>query len=371
MALYVHVPFCRRKCPYCGFYSEPRERQDVGRLVEAMGRELERYGRGCRARTIYIGGGSPSSLRREELIGLIGAITRRVGTGEEFTVEMNPGQMDAALLRALRDVGVNRLSVGGQSFHDTELAVLGRPYGADEIYAGVRQAREAGFENINLDLIFAIPGSSVASWRRNLEMAAALGVAHIAAYTLSFEPGTPFYERRRRGELEGVEEETDRAMYEACIDVLGEAGWEHYEISNFARKGYRCRHNLVYWSNGEYLGIGPGASSYWAGRRRKTMEDVGKYVEGMEKGSEVAVEVEESSREEAAGTTAVLMLRRIEGINAAEYRERTGFEVGELFAEPIERYQRQGLLELDGGNIRLTRSGLPIADSILADFASL
>ena len=375
LALYVHVPFCNRKCPYCGFYSEPMGAYDIGRVLAALVTELDRYDLQRPARTVYVGGGSPSCLPQGRLLRLLEQITQRVGVGSEFTVEVNPGQIDEHLLERLCGLGVNRLSVGGQSFEDCELEFLARGYKGHKIVEVVHQARRAGFDNINLDLIFAIPGSTLQSWQRNLAAAMELGVEHISAYSLTYEKGTLLYKRRQANQIDVTDEETDRAMYELAIDQLIAAGFEHYEISNFARKAdgrsFECRHNLVYWANEAYIGIGPGASSYWQGRRTSNVADVGVYVEAIEQGKDVSGECETPDEPDRACQTAVLMLRRIKGIDLEEYRQRTGFDVLKMFAEPIWRYQKLGFLVVEHGRLHLTREALPIADSILCDFAAV
>ena len=259
--LYVHVPVCRSKCRYCGFYSVPAGGVDAGRLVRALVRELERYD-GRAFRTAYIGGGSPTALPADELIGLVTRVREHCPAVGEFTVECNPGQVDGDLLAGLRDAGVDRLSVGAQSMLAGELELLGRGHSVEQVDEAVRLARRAGFANLSLDLIFAIPGSTLADWRASLEAAVGLDVEHVSAYSLSFEAGTVFDEWRRTGRLAAVDEELDRAMYEWAIERLERAGLEQYEISNFARPGFECRHNLGYWRNRPYVGIGPAAASW-------------------------------------------------------------------------------------------------------------
>lgn len=387
-ALYVHVPLCESKCPYCGFFSRPVAGYDVRVLLQALLLELNRYDWSEPARTVYIGGGSPSCLPRDDLLHLLKEVTRRAGTGLEFTVEVNPGQVDESLLGQLKSLGVNRLSIGGQSFQDGELEFLGRRYKAEQIYVTVEQARTAGFTNINLDLIFAIPGSTVQSWQESLKQAIDLGVEHISAYSLTYEARTPLYARWEKGEVEKIDEETDRAMYETAIDRLTESGFLQYEISNFARRvstadtavardtqvqylGYECRHNLVYWANEPYIGIGPAAGSWWQGRRTTNISDIKMYIQAMEQGTSAIAECEIPTPEEIACETAVLMLRRIKGLDLQDFKDKTSFDTLELFTEPIESNKKLGFLEKDVNGIRLTRKGLSIADSVLCDFSSL
>lgn len=385
--LYVHVPFCRSKCRYCGFYSVPVAGRETGRLVGALMGELDRYD-GVEFCTAYVGGGSPSALPADQLIGLIRRMAGRLAAGGEFTVECNPGQADAELLAGLRRAGVNRLSFGAQSFRAAELELLGRGHTVDEIGRAVELARGAGFDNLGLDLIFAIPGSTLSDWQYSVEAAIGLGVQHVSAYSLSFEPGTVFDAWRRAGRLCVVDEELDRTMYEWAVERLRRAGLEQYEISNFARPGFECRHNLGYWANRPYVGIGPGAASStgilpvgqntWAGRpcygqsgRTTNEPDIELYVAAVESGGAVPGEVQPVSWEDAICETAVLNLRTRAGIDLAAFEERTGRDALQTFAGPIRRYRDLGLLEVTDRSVRLTEQALPIADSILCDFAAL
>ena len=388
VGLYVHVPFCRSKCRYCGFYSVPAAGQDTGRLAGALRRELERYD-GVEFCTAYIGGGSPTVLPAEELTGLARRVAERLPGGGEFTVECNPGQVELGLLEGLRRAGVNRLSFGAQSFRAAELELLGRGHGVEDIGRSVDLAGRAGFDNLSLDLIFAIPGSTLADWRYSVEAAIDLDVQHISAYSLSYEPGTVFDAWRESGRSCVVDEELDRAMYEWAVERLGRAGLEQYEISNFARPGFECRHNLGYWANRPFVGIGPGAASSstgilpvvqnsWAGRpcygqgSRTTNEpDIERYVAAVESGGEVPGEVQPVGWEDAICETAVLNLRRRAGIDLAVFQCRTGRDAMQTFAEPIRRYRGLGLIEVTDRSVRLTKPALPIADSILCDFAAL
>jgi oxygen-independent coproporphyrinogen-3 oxidase len=367
--LYIHVPFCRTKCRYCGFYSKPIAEHDAAAVVSAMIAEMKRHELGEDIRTIYIGGGSPSCLAPEHLLRLIRHAAERCLAAAEFTVEINPGQVDQELLLGLRKSGVNRLSIGAQSFIQRELDFLGRSYTVDCIGRVVQQARTAGFDNISLDLIFAVPGSCLETWKHNLRAAVALAPDHISAYSLTYEDHTPLGRDAAAGLVTPVDEDTDRAMYELTIDELAQAGMGQYEISNFARHGFECRHNLNYWANGSYVGIGPGAASYLKGTRSTNFADIEKYVRAITTGESPIESSETLTGCQRACETAVLNLRRRCGIDLAEFKSRTGFDAMELFAEPIRTYQEQGLIERNGGQIFLSRQALGIADSILCDFA--
>jgi oxygen-independent coproporphyrinogen-3 oxidase len=372
--LYVHVPVCRSKCRYCGFYSVPAGRIDAKRLVDGLLRELEGYDR-VEFCTAYVGGGSPTALPAGELIRLIQRIRERCPRAGEFTVECNPGQVDPELLAALRAAGANRLSFGAQSFVARELELLGRGHSVEQIGAAVVMARQAGFESVGLDLIFAIPGSTLADWQASLEAALALNIEHVSAYSLSFEAGTVFEAWRRAGQLAAVDEELDRAMYEWTVERLERARLEQYEISNFGKPGFECRHNLGYWANRPYVGIGPAAASYLtagaAGWRIANDEDIERYLAAVESGRAAPAEVVVVSPDDAVCETAVLNLRRRCGIDLAEFRRRTGRDAMQVFAEPIGRYREMGLIEVTDRAVRLARRALPVADTIVCDFAAL
>lgn len=367
--LYIHVPFCTKKCRYCAFYSEPVAGYDSSAVVDAMLTEMDAYEKQPRIKTAYIGGGSPSCLRHELLIKIVKAVLDRWGCPEEFTIEFNPSQTEKGQLQALRSVGVNRISIGAQSFDQSELDFLGREQTVDSIDAAVGAAKAAGFENISLDLIFAIPNSSVESFGRSVDHAIDLGIQHISAYSLSYEKGTELLRALKAKRVMPVDEETDRRMYELAIEKLQRAGFEQYEISNFAKKGFQCIHNHIYWANDDYIGIGPAATTHLNGRRRTNIADIEKYVTSIKANRSVVAEAESLSRIEKACETAVLNLRRRCGIVIEEFKQKTGYDPLELFAEVIKDHQGAGFIEVTEEGIFLTRQALSIADSILCDFS--
>jgi oxygen-independent coproporphyrinogen-3 oxidase len=368
--LYVHVPFCDGKCRYCGFYSRPIGDHDPRRLVRALIAELDRY-RNAPMRTLYVGGGSPTSLSLDCLTELVEALASRWPDAAEFTVECNPGQTNAAVLGTLRDFGVNRLSFGVQSFHEHELKLLGRRHSVRQAVESVRQAIDMGFDRVAVDLIFAIPGSTLDSWRHSLDAAVALGVPHISTYSLSYEPGAALTLAAQRGEVQRIDEDTDRVMYDLAIDCLASAGIAQYEISNFARPGFECLHNQGYWENRPYIGIGPSAASYWQGARTSNVPDVESYVRAIEAGRSAEEQRSCPDADERIWETAILNLRRREGVSRAGFRRATGTDFLDVFARPVERYRRLGFIEVDDGRIRLTREALAVADSVLVDFAGI
>lgn len=372
VGLYIHIPFCMQKCRYCAFYSEPVQNHDSARLISALIAEFRKRGQESFFQesffhTVYIGGGNPSCLPEDQLLELVNNLPK----ADEFTIEVNPGQVNQHILSNLHKAGVNRLSIGAQSFNDNELKFLGRQHSADDISRAVKSAKKAGFENIGLDLIFAIPYSTLNTWEKNVRAAIELDVGHISAYALTYEKDTPLQNMVLAGEVKPVDEEIDRAMYELVIDKLERAGFRQYEISNFAKPGFECKHNLNCWANKPYIGIGPAAGSYWQGKRTLNVADINKYIEAIENGADATSETETPDQIEVACQTAVLNLRRRCGINLDEFKKQTGFNAAEMFSQPISKYKELGFIEQIDGKLFLTRGALPIADSILCDFSAV
>jgi len=370
-ALYVHVPFCRGRCRYCAFVSEPIVDDDrADAVVGALLTEARQRMRADAIETIYIGGGRPTALPPRRLLHLVESLARACPGCLEFTVEVHPGQVSGGLLSALYETGANRVSIGAQSFVPEELRRLGRTHSAADTARCVYEARHAGFANVSLDLISAIPGSTLDDLAHSLGCAVDLEPTHVSVYALSYEPGTELTRQRDAGRLEPVDEETDRAMMFAAMEILADAGFEHYEISNFARPGFVCRHNLAYWANWPWVGVGPSAAS-WDGTRRTTnVADVDDYVRRITDGRDPWDDIQTLEPIEIACETAVLNLRRRRGIDLDDYRRVTGFDAEVLFAEVIAEHVAAGLLARTDGRIYLTPAGLPVADRVLCDFAA-
>jgi oxygen-independent coproporphyrinogen III oxidase len=379
LSLYFHVPFCRNKCGYCDFYSIPLAGvESVSRYLEALVREINSADDSVpraamnpgQIRTIYIGGGTPSSLDDDALESLLRAASAAAGGAapDEFTMEANPGSLDQAKARHVRRMGVNRLSLGIQSLNDDTLAVLGRRCDAQAARETVAAARRAGFDNLSLDLIFGAPGQTMADWLADVEAVLALGCEHLSVYGLSIEPQTPLGRRLAAGEITPVDDELYLDMMLAARRRLMAEGFEHYEISNYARPGRRSRHNMTYWRNLPYRGYGPAAASYIGGVRWKNVSDVDEYWRSLRAGRSVVAERERLGHEAAGRETAMLSLRLLEGLDLVEFGERTGLDGERLFGVAIERQCAAGMLECAGSRIRLTEAGLAVADSVLADF---
>jgi oxygen-independent coproporphyrinogen-3 oxidase len=377
--LYVHVPYCRAKCPYCDFNVHVVARHPEDRYVDALVAELVHHAEcepfaGKRIATVYFGGGTPSLFAPRSIERVLAASRRgfTVEPDAEVSLEANPENASVQTLRGYRDAGVNRLSFGIESFQPHVLRRLGRMQTAGDTRVAVPAAREAGFTNVSLDLMFAVPGQSLADWTADLDLAVASGAEHLSAYNLTYEEGTPFHELRRSGRLDPLGDDAEAAMFEAARERLPSAGYRAYEVSNFAMPGFESRHNRNYWRVGAYLGIGAGAHSHeprGCGARRWANErEPERYMRRIADEG-VAVASEESlDRAAAAGEFVFLHLRTAEGVDERSFASRFGAAVDELF--PATRaLLDEGLLERAGqSSIRLTRRGLLVADSVFTAF---
>ncbi|HNQ23942.1 MAG TPA: radical SAM family heme chaperone HemW [Phycisphaerae bacterium] len=369
--LYVHVPYCRRKCGYCDFYSVPVHDRPVERLVAAISAELDRRLAECvlPVHTIYIGGGTPTILPVEALGSLLHALRPVVATHRpvEFTVEANPGTVDERRAAVLVDAGVTRVSLGAQSFIPAELATLDREHAPADLTRSVATLRAAGIRQINLDLIFGIPDQTPASWSASLKQVLDAGVEHLACYGLTYEPGTPLTERLARGEVTRCPESLEADMYEQAMDFLPAHGFDQYEISNFARPGSQCRHNLLYWHNEPYLGVGPSAAGCVGRRRYRNVEDVDEYLTSLEAGRLAEEEVELLDDEMLMHELLLMQLRLTEGLAVEVFRQRTGMDPLQLLQEPLGRLTTLGLLTVGTTHVALTRAGRLLADRVILE----
>jgi oxygen-independent coproporphyrinogen-3 oxidase len=315
--------------------------------------------------TLYFGGGTPTHLKSDQIRQLTSSVLQQhpLASGYEFTIEANPADVDRPMIEALVALGVTRLSLGGQSFRTEKLRLLERDHGAADIGRVVASAHDARMQ-VALDLIFATPGETLSEWAADLEAAIALGPDHVSTYGLTFERGTAFWGRRLRGELAEVDEELQREMYALAIDRLTAAGYEQYEVSNFAMPGCRSRHNQVYWSGNGYFAYGPGAASYMNGVRKTNHRSTTTYLRRVLDGGSAVAEREELSREARARELLVFGLRRMEGISRRQFAAQTGFDCDSLVAAPLRKFIDLGLLADDGERIRLTREGLFVSDAM-------
>jgi oxygen-independent coproporphyrinogen III oxidase len=373
-SLYVHIPFCFHKCHYCDFYSITRQTPArMQRFVDLTLREAQMWSDGAttlRPRTVFFGGGTPTLLPIEQMRRLIEGLRARVDLSDvdEWTVEANPATVTAEYVVMLRELGVNRMSFGAQSFNRDELKQLERHHDPDDVPRSLELAREAGFERRNVDLIFAIAGQSMESWKCSLESAIALRTTHLSCYGLTYEPNTPIAVKRRLGVLKAAEESLELEMLSYTRQRLSEVGMPAYEISNFAAPGEECRHNLVYWTGGSYIALGPSGSSHVEGWRWKNRPHLGEWEQSIEASVLPAMDVEQLSPRRRAGELAMLLLRLTRGLNFSDFAAQTNFDARQLWSDEIERFTRVGLLEADEAGFRLTERGLPVADALASEF---
>jgi oxygen-independent coproporphyrinogen-3 oxidase len=373
--LYIHIPFCQARCAYCDFNTYAGLQSLHADYVSALVREIEGAGP-ARVRTIYIGGGTPTVLPPSLLARILDAVRRRfsVAPDVEITVEANPGTVDAATLEDLLTLGINRLSLGVQSFHDDELRLLGRSHSMAQAVDTLDAARRAGLDNVSIDLIYGLPGQALDAWQASLDRALALRPAHLSLYALSLEPGTPLAAAVSAGRLPAPDPDLAAEMYERARTRCAAAGYLHYELSNWARApALRCRHNLRYWRNEPYLGIGAGAHAYHVGntggRRSANVAHPADYVERLASGMSPAAWQEEIGRTLAMGETMMLGLRLVEeGVAFDRFHARFGTDLVRTFAGALDELAPFGLVERCSDRVRLTPRGHLLANQALYRF---
>ena len=370
VGVYIHVPFCVHKCGYCDFVSYAGVGGRAPDYVRAVCAEIERSpDRGTEAATVYFGGGTPTFLDAQALATVLETVHRvfRVAPCAEITLEANPTSIETAKLRALRSAGFNRVSIGVQAFDDRMLRSLERAHTMADALRAVPAARAAGFENVSIDLMFGLPGQSASDWDNTLSQALALCAEHLSLYALTVEEGTPFAEYAAAGRLARPDDDAEAAMFERAIERLTAAGYEHYEISNFALPERRARHNVTYWHNRDYLGFGPGAASYRGGRRWLNEAGLERYITAALAGEPVAGDGEELAPEAAVGETLMLGLRMLEGVDTDAIQRRFGVDPLEYYAEEIARLVARGLLVKDKRRLRLTPLGVRLANDVFVE----
>jgi len=375
IALYIHVPFCVRKCLYCDFVSRPFSPGAAEAYLDGLFKESRLYGSSLpdeekEISSLYVGGGTPTCLPAAFLKRLLENVRSifHFLPGAEVTVEANPGTIEPGKLDVLRETGANRLSLGIQSFRDDLLGALGRVHSAGEALEAVRLAREAGFTNLNLDFIFGIPGQSLDHWRETLDIAVCLAPVHIALYGLQLEEGTPLEHAVSRGELKACPEELELTMYQLAIEFLKTHGYSHYEISNFTRPGRESVHNSNYWLNRPFLGLGPAAHSYLGGRRFANHPSLEKYCEKLFRGEYPLETAETILPETEMSETMFLGLRLLKGVDLGRFQRRFGRRAEDVYREQIARLAEAGLVEVALGYLRLTEKGLPLANRVFRAF---
>ena len=368
-AAYIHVPFCRHRCGYCDFTLLAGRDDLIDDYLRALKIELQSLIEQKELDTLFLGGGTPSHLSAEQLDRLMDLLFDhfRLAEGYEFSIEANPIDLAPEKIGVLVDAGVNRVSLGVQSFDAEILQLLERDHRAEHILEVVERLKTR-IENIGIDLIFGVPGQTLELWQQTLQTAIDLKPTHFSTYGLTFEKGTSFWARREKRELIPLPEELEREMYRAAMEMLPAAGFEQYELSNFAGPGFRCRHNEVYWNGEPYFGFGPGAAQYINGRRDINHRSVTTWLKRVIAGESPVGESEELSPEERAREAAVIALRKCEGIDKRKFAQRFGFTLDGLAGDAINRYLQTGLLEETETHLRLTREGRFLADTVIVDF---
>jgi oxygen-independent coproporphyrinogen-3 oxidase len=372
LTIYMHIPFCIQKCGYCDFNAY-LYRDDMARAYltairqEIMHTAAKRLWMGYHVPSIYVGGGTPSTLAPDSLTSLIGAIgdSFPVQADAEITIEADPGTIDLPGLEALRVGGFNRISIGVQAFDDDLLDKLDRLHAAADARRALTWARQAGFLDLNLDLMFGLPGQSMAAWERSLQEAIAFAPTHVSVYGLTIEERTPFYRRQQLGQLALPDEEVQVAMFGCADQLLTTAGYIHYEISNYALPGWRSRHNLHYWQHGEYLGFGAGAHAYLDGYRTENERLPWRYVQSIAEHGGAARASEFIDRERRMHEGLMVGLRLREGIDLEAFARHYGVPLETAYAEPIAELTRAGYLQVTDGHLRLSERGRLVADAVL------
>ena len=365
---YVHIPFCTQICYYCDFSKVFIKNQPVDAYLEHLIQETRSYEIG-KLRTLYIGGGTPTALSAQQLAYLLTELPKVMDLSEveEFTIEANPGDLNPDKIAVLKDSQVNRVSLGVQTFDNKMLKKIGRSHQEQDIYDNIRHLKRAGFDNISIDLIYALPGQTMDQVKENVAKAIDLDIPHMSLYSLILENHTVFMNRMRRGKLPLPKEELEAEMFEYIIEELEKAGFEHYEISNFSKPGFESRHNLVYWDNAEYYGLGAGASGYVDGIRYKNHGPIRHYLEAVEAGKARITE-EHLTLEEKMEEELFLGLRKKTGVSKARFEEKFGVSFDQRYGQVVASLTEQGLLVPDDKQVRMTKRGLFLGDTVAEKF---
>ena len=365
---YVHIPFCTQICYYCDFSKVFIKNQPVDSYLEHLLEEFRSYDI-QKLRTLYIGGGTPTALSAPQLEVLLDGLTKNLDLSvlEELTIEANPGDLDADKIAVLKNSAVNRVSLGVQTFDDKMLKKIGRSHLEKDIYENIDRLKLAGFDNISIDLIYALPGQTMEQVKENVAKAIGLDIPHMSLYSLILENHTVFMNRMRRGKLPLPKEELEAEMFEYIIEELERAGFEHYEISNFSKPSFESRHNLMYWDNAEYYGIGAGASGYVNGIRYKNHGPIRHYLSAVEEGNARITE-EHLSQKEQMEEEMFLGLRKKSGVSMVRFEEKFGRSFDGLYGEIVKDLVQQGLMQIEGDRVRMTKRGLFLGDTVAERF---
>ncbi len=365
---YVHIPFCTQICYYCDFSKVFIKNQPVDAYLQALIREFESY-KIEQLRTLYIGGGTPTAISAEQLDYLLSHLTKNLDLSqlEEFTIEANPGDLTPDKIAVLEKSAVNRISLGVQTFNDKHLKRIGRSHNEAQIYESIDSLKGAGFDNISIDLIYALPGQTMADVKENVAKAIALDIPHLSLYSLILEHHTVFMNKMRRGKLNLPTEDLEADMFDYIIAKLESHGFEHYEISNFTKPGRESRHNLMYWDNAEYYGVGAGASGYVDGVRYRNRGPIQHYLKGVAQGNP-RLEEEVLTKQEMMEEEFFLGLRKKEGVSISRFEEKFAENFSNRYGDIVEKLTRDGLVQVTDGRLRMTKKGLFLGDTVAEKF---
>ncbi|HEL0632157.1 radical SAM family heme chaperone HemW [Streptococcus equi subsp. zooepidemicus] len=365
---YVHIPFCTQICYYCDFSKVFIKNQPVDAYLEALIKEFESY-QISSLKTLYIGGGTPTAITAKQLDYLLSHLQQHLQLDqlEEFTIEANPGDLTEDKIAVLRQSAVNRISLGVQTFNDKQLKQIGRSHTEAQIYATIASLKEAGFQNISIDLIYALPGQTIQQVKENVAKALALDIPHLSLYSLILEHHTVFMNKMRRGKLQLPTEDLEAEMFEYIISEMEASGFEHYEISNFTKPGFESRHNLMYWNNDEYFGCGAGASGYLNGIRYRNRVPIQHYLKAVADGN-ARLSEEVLTKEEMMEEELFLGLRKKSGVSVSRFQEKFGLSFESRYGSVVRELQAQGLLVKDKDFVRMTKKGLFLGDSVAEKF---
>lgn len=365
---YVHIPFCTQICYYCDFSKVFIKNQPVDAYLQALIREFESY-KIEQLRTLYIGGGTPTAISAEQLDYLLSHLTKNLDLSqlEEFTIEANPGDLTPDKIAVLEKSAVNRISLGVQTFNDKQLKRIGRSHNEAQIYESIDSLKGAGFDNISIDLIYALPGQTMADVKENVAKAIALDIPHLSLYSLILEHHTVFMNKMRRGKLNLPTEDLEADMFDYIIAKLESHGFEHYEISNFTKPGRESRHNLMYWDNAEYYGVGAGASGYVDGVRYRNRGPIQHYLKGVAQGNP-RLEEEVLTKQEMMEEEFFLGLRKKEGVSISRFEEKFAENFSNRYGDIVEKLTRDGLVQMTDGRLRMTKKGLFLGDTVAEKF---
>ncbi|RFU71670.1 oxygen-independent coproporphyrinogen III oxidase [Peribacillus saganii] len=374
---YIHIPFCEHICHYCDFNKVYLQGQPVDEYLSMLKKEFQMSVMEYPVEsltTIFVGGGTPTSLNEKQLSFLVSSIREELPydrNSVEFTFEANPGDLSEGKLAILHEAGVNRLSFGVQSFNEELLRKIGRTHKIADVYDSIEKANKVGFDNISIDLIYGLPGQTMEDFEDTLKKALELKMEHYSSYSLIVEPKTVFYNLMQKGRLSLPPQEIEARMYECVMEEMAKHGYIQYEISNYAKQGYESKHNLTYWNNEEYFGFGAGAHGYVEGKRTANYGPLKKYITPLQEGRLPLIETHEVSKQEKMEEEMFLGLRKMEGVNAQSFEEKFGTPISDIFGQQLTELKEKGLLEESAGTYRLTYSGKLLGNEVFQSFIAV